>query len=142
NVLVQAKLDQLTAMSAAELRGLAAALPRPSGSAANLPALPQYLPRQSYVKNSAKYVMGPLALARIGAPIPAQLVNFESGGELVLGDYTTDRGNAQLVLISYPTPQIAGERERAINSAIQQERSNTADASTGLRLARRTGPIV
>jgi len=142
NVLVQAHLDQLTAMSAAELRELAAALPHASGSAANLPVLPQYLPHQAYVKNSAKYVMGPFALAQIGSPVPAQFVDFTRGGELALGKYTTDQGTADLVLISYPTPQIAGEHLRAIDAAIQQERTNTGAASTGMRMARRTGPML
>jgi hypothetical protein len=46
NILVDAKFDRLTAMSAAELRELAAALPKPAGASANLPVLPAYLPKQ------------------------------------------------------------------------------------------------
>jgi hypothetical protein len=142
SVLVQAHLDQLTAMSAADLRELAAALPRASGAAANLPVLPQYLPHQSYIKNSAKYVMGPQALAQISSPVPAQFVDFARGGELALGKYTTDRGTADLVLISYPTPQIAGDHLRAIEAAIQQERSNGEAMTGAMRMARRTGPML
>ncbi len=141
NVLVQARLDQLTAMSAAELRELANALSRPSGAAANLPSLPTYLPKQAYVKSSAKYVVGPHGLAQTGSPVAADLVRFDTGAEVVLGKYTTDRGLADLVVISYPTPQIAGERLRAFEAAIRQANAAGAGA-TGLHRVRRTGPML
>src|SRR5206468_10183853 len=69
NILGQARLDQVTEMSAAELRELAGELPRASGEALNLPILPSYLPKQAYVKNSAKYVVGPVGLNLIGSPL-------------------------------------------------------------------------
>src|SRR5271167_1921696 len=70
NILVDAVFQKLSAMSAAELRELAEGLPLPSGNTRNLPGLPAYLPTQSYVKNSAKYVVGPNALQHVDAPIP------------------------------------------------------------------------
>src|SRR6201993_4028589 len=91
-ILVDAVFDKLTAMSAAELRELAGDIPLPQGSARNLPALPTYLPKQAYVKNTAKYIVGPLALDKIGAPIPAQLVDFAAGAEVVEGTYTSSGG--------------------------------------------------
>ena len=45
-VLVEVRFDRLTAMSASELRELAAALPQVSGPAVNLPVLPNYLPKR------------------------------------------------------------------------------------------------
>ncbi|PYV49882.1 MAG: hypothetical protein DMG92_09635 [Acidobacteria bacterium] len=68
NILVDAVFQRLSAMSAAELRELADNLPRPSGSTANLPGLPIYLPKQSYITNTAKYIVGPLALEATAAP--------------------------------------------------------------------------
>jgi len=56
NVLVEALFDKLSAMSAAELRELAGMIPLPQGGARNLPSLPTYLPKQGYVKNTAKYI--------------------------------------------------------------------------------------
>ncbi len=138
NVLVKAQLDQVTAMSAAELRELAGELPPVHGAAANLPALPGYLPRGAYVKNSAKYAAGPVGLSLIGAPVSAEMVDFSRGAEVVLGKYDTGSGEAVLVLISYPTPQIAGERMRAFEDLIQKN----PQATDGLRMVRRTGPIV
>src|SRR5579883_3122789 len=92
--------DRLTAMSAAELRELAGDLPLPQGSARNLPALPTFLPKLNYVKNTAKYVMGPITLDKVGSPLPAGLVDFAAGAEVVLGTYRGAGGQGTLVLIS------------------------------------------
>jgi hypothetical protein len=62
NILVDAVFEKLTAMSAAELRDLSDALPLPAGNARNLPILPQYLPKSGYVRNTWKYVLGPVGL--------------------------------------------------------------------------------
>src|SRR5208283_3525945 len=97
-----AVFERLSAMSAAELRELAGDLPLLSANTANLPSLPAYLPTQSFVKNSAKYVVGPAALDRIGAPLSSQLVDFDAGAEAVLGNYDSSGGEATLLLISYP----------------------------------------
>jgi len=147
NLLVDVKIDRVTAMSAAELRDLAAALPLPPGSARNLPSLPTYLPRQAYVKNSAKYVLGPAALAAVATPIPADLVDFSRSAELVQGNYSSSAGTATLVIISYPTPQIAGERLRAIETWLHSRQSanandNGSPSINSSAIAKRTGPMV
>jgi hypothetical protein len=146
NILVDADFDGVTAMSAAELRSLADGLTLPNDNGGKLPGLPAYLPPQSYIKNSAKYVVGPVGLAKLNAPIGADLVGFDVGAEVVLGSYNTAEGDATLMLISYPTPQIAAERLRNIDGA---QRANSPPASgspPGAASApifdRRTGPIV
>jgi hypothetical protein len=145
NILVDAVFSKLSAMSAAELRELAEGLPLPGGNTRNLPGLPAYLPKQSYIKNTAKYVVGPLALEKIGAPVPADIVDFSAGAEVVLGDYASSGGEATLMLISYPTPQIAAEHLRRIDAAHQQN-PQTSDGSPHADIApvfdKRTGPIV
>jgi hypothetical protein len=143
NILVDAVFQQLTAMSAAELRDLAANLPLPSGNTRNLPGLPAYLPKQSYVKNSAKYVLGPEGMQRIAAPIPPTLVGFDAGAEVVLGNYNTSGGQATLMLISYPTPQIAADHLRRIDAAYPQNNSGAGSVpDVGPIFDRRTGPIL
>jgi hypothetical protein len=135
NILVDAVFQRLSAMSAAELRELASNLPLATGSTQGLPGLPAYLPSQAYMKNSAKYVLGPLALERVDAPIASQLVDFNAGAEIVLGRYASSGGEATLMLISYPTPQIAGDHLRKIEAAQSQN-------ATSAIFSRRTGPIV
>jgi uncharacterized protein DUF6599 len=135
NILIDAVFQRLSAMSAAELRELAGGLPLATGSTQGLPGLPAYLPSQAYLKNSAKYVLGPLALEKLSAPIPSQLVDFNAGAEIVLGKYVSSGGESTLMLISYPTPQIAGDHLRKIEAALAQ-------AVAPAIFSRRTGPIV
>ena len=146
NILIDAVFDRLTAMSAAELRELAAALPMPRGGASNLPGLPAYLPKGGYVKNTAKYVVGAQALDKIGSPIPSQLVDFNSGAEAVLGNFNTGNGDGTLMLISYPTPQIATQHLKIIEAAHlanqQQQPGALPFAEVGTFMDKRTGPIV
>src|SRR5215472_16021313 len=117
NILVDAQLEQITAMSAADLRALADALPRPWGSLATLPTLPGNLPQQSQLPNTERYIVGPVALERLGVPVPATLVDFSKGPELACAKYRTSTGESMLTLIAYPTPQIAAERLRALQAA-------------------------
>lgn len=145
NVLIDAVFDTLSAMSAAELRELAGDILLPQGGARNLPALPTYLPKQAYVKNTAKYIMGPLTLDKIGSPVPAELIDFASGAEVVEGTYQGSSGAGTLVLISYPTPQIAADHFHRIEVAHQSNRSqpgSPAVVAVGTFAQKRTGPIV
>jgi len=146
NVLVDAVFDKLSAMSAAELRELASDIPLPEGGSRNLPGLPIYLPKQGYVKNTAKYIIGPATLDQVGAPIPSQLVNFNAGAEVALGNYNSSGGEATLMLISYPTPQIAAEQLRKIDDARRPDSAAKPGAPSlvegGTFGDKRTGPIV
>src|SRR5208283_363246 len=83
NVLVDAAFDRITGMSAAELRELAGMLPEAKSTADNLPNLPEYLPKQGAVENSAKYILGPQALAATKTPLSAELVNFSVEPEIL-----------------------------------------------------------
>jgi len=147
NIVVDAVFQQLSAMSAAELRELAEGFPLPLGNTRNLPDLPTYLPSQSYVKNTAKYVIGPAALQKVAAPVPTELVDFNLGAEVVVGNYNSSAGEATLMLISYPTPQIAADHLRRIEAARQGNSQATNAATTipilqGPIFDKRTGPML
>jgi hypothetical protein len=133
NVLVEANFERISAMSASELRDLAAALPAANGPAGNLPTLPEYLPKKNAVENSAKYVLGPQALVAAKSPLTAEQVDFAFQPEVLTQDYTSESGALTLTLIDYPTPQIAGARFRALQAA-QKGSTNFIE--------RRTGPIL
>lgn len=134
NVLVEANFDRISEMSAAELRELAGMLPAAKGSADNLPNLPEYLPKKDAVENSAKYVLGPQALLAAKSSLTPELIDFTTDPEVLTQDYSPKDGPVTLTLIDYPTPQIAGERLRALQSQMK--------ASGNSFLARRTGPIL
>jgi hypothetical protein len=143
NILVDAVFEKLSAMSAAELRDLSEGLPLPTGNTRNLPILPQYLPKAGYVKNTAKYVVGPAGLEKISAPLSAPLVDFSASTEVALGNYQTADGIATLMLIEYPTPQLAAEHLRQIDAANQvKAQAGNPTANAGPIFAKRTGPIV
>jgi len=144
NILVEADFDRVTAMSAGELRELASALPQPAAEKNKLPTLPTYLPRTNYVSHSAKYVAGPAGFSNIHPPFPADLVEFQQSAELVLARYSTSTGTASLVLIAYPTPQIAADRLKSIESWTKSSNcSNGAPTKNGCDFfGKRSGPIV
>lgn len=137
NILIDANFEHLSAMSAAELRELSDDLPRPQGSSANLPVLLKYLPAKYFVNNTTKYLVGPIGLEKAAAPLPASYVDFSKGAEVLMGNYHTSDGDATLMLIDYPTPQLAKAQLDAIQSA--QLSHQLGDAQIGIR---RTGPIV
>jgi hypothetical protein len=113
NVLVDATLDQLTAMSASELRDLAKELPKAQGNAATPPILPGYLPKEKMVTGTLRYVLGPNALEALHAPVTAEQVNFQKYGsdaEVAFADYADNGDRSTMVVVSYPTNQIATER--------------------------------
>ncbi len=134
NILVDADFDHLTEMSAAELRELAGMLPAAKDSAEDLPTLPEYLPKSDAVENSAKYILGPQALLAEKAPLTPEQVDFSHDPEILIQDYSSKSGPLTLTLIQYPTPQIAGERLRALQS-VEQSTPNSL-------LVRRSGPLV
>ena len=149
NIVVDAVFQELSAMSAGELRELADGFLLPEGNTRNLPDLPVYLPTQSYVKSTAKYVVGPEALKKMNPPISAELVDFNLGAEVVLGNYNSPGGEATLMLISYPTPQIAADHLRRIEAARQgssQPGNNMPTANSAILQGpifdKRTGPMV
>jgi hypothetical protein len=144
NLLVTVTFDRTDAMTLAKVRELASLLPQASGAAKKFPSVPAYLPRvkQSFVKNSDKYVMGPAGLAKAGSPIPEQLIGFNQGAEVAAGKYTTSSGTATLMVISYPTPAIAGEHQRAIESFAQNSPAAASPDIAPPLTVKRTGPLV
>jgi hypothetical protein len=153
NVLVDAVFDRMSVMSAAQLRELAGLLPQAEGNKNNPPSLPTYLPRRpfpgnpekNFEKNTTKYIMGPVALGRIGSPLPASMVDFKSDAEVVIGKYAVTAGDATLMLIQYPNSQIATERLRQIDASHQVTQQQPGVASivdVGPFYDARTGPIV
>lgn len=116
NVLVTVDLDQVTPMSAGELRELADDIPPATGQTKNLPTLPLFLPRQDYLRNSVKYVVGPEGLASMQSPLTAQEIDFSSSPEVAIAQYSGEAGNSTLEMVSYPTPAIAEEHLKALQS--------------------------
>jgi Family of unknown function (DUF6599) len=157
NVLVDVVFDRMSVMSAAQLRQLAGLLPQAVGGKNKPPSLPAYLPKRTFAgsadrspeknleKNTAKYILGPVTLDRVGSPLPASMVDFKSGAEVVIGKYAVNAGDSTLMLIEYPTPQIAAERLRQIDAShqvTQQQPGAVPILDVGPFFDTRTGPIL
>ena len=157
NVLVDVVFDRMSVMSAAQLRQLAGLLPQAVGGKNKPPSLPAYLPKRTFAgsadrspeknleKNTAKYILGPVTLDRVGSPLPASMVDFKSGAEVVIGKYAVNAGDSTLMLIEYPTPQIAAERLRQIDvshQVTQQQPGAVPILDVGPFFDTRTGPIL
>jgi len=136
DVLVDANFERLSMMSAAELRELASDLPRAGGTSGNLPTLPNYLPKRDLNTSTSNYIVGPIGLQQVRAPISAQLVDFSKGAEVVTAEYSINATPSTLMLIGYPTPQIAAAQLDAIDKAKESHQLSTEITT------RRTGPIV
>jgi len=137
-VLLTVDLDKVTPMSAGELRELADNVPRPTSQTKNLPTLPLFLPKENYVQNSVKYVLGPQGLSSVGSPLSAQEIDFSSSPEVAVAQYSSDAGKATMELISYPTPAIAADRLKALQAAHPE---NALPGASPF-LLKRSGPLV
>jgi hypothetical protein len=105
-------------------------LPKALGNAGLQPLVPSLLPAKGLDPESVKYALGPSGYQATGGVVPPQAVGFQKSAEAVTAKY---KGGGQLTLVLYPTPQIAGEFSRAIESSL--------GASESFKL-RREGPLV
>ncbi len=117
--LVDARFDHLTAMSAAGLRELASKLPIPMGTSGIPPSLPGFLPRTDLEITHTRYSLGPEAYTRSGGVLPVSLIDFSRSPEVLSGDFSLKSGEGTLTIIEYPTPQIAAERQRAVEAYLK-----------------------
>jgi hypothetical protein len=138
NIVVEAKFDQVNAMSAAEMRELASDLPQPGGSLGQPPNIARWLPQPAFIEHSVKYAVGPKSYDSAGAPLPSSAVDFSKSPEILTAQYKSDEGAAKLTLISYPTPQIAGAQLRAI----EQNHAALQAGGAGDFQIKRTGPLL
>lgn len=148
-IVVDATFDHLTGMSAAELRELADALPQVSGNASIPPPLPRYLPTESLDPQSTRYALGDASYTRSGGVLPPSLIDFDRDAEALTAHYSSRDGEGYLTVVSYPTPQLAAERERATQAFLKAGNTPQAawpqamvESNPAALLVRRSGPLV
>jgi hypothetical protein len=116
-------------------RELIAGLPKVNGSAGIAPMLPALLPAEGLEADSLRYALGPAGYPAMGGVLPAQMVGFDKYAETVTA---RTKGGGVLTLLLYPTPEIAGEHERAIEALAKQPGTTLA----GTVKMRREGPLL
>ena len=75
-----------------------------------LPTLPGYLPSDGLAPNSERYILGPVSLQKFAPGIPPSVAAFHLGAEAQLGIFHDPKGDTQMVILNYPTPQMAMQR--------------------------------
>lgn len=94
-------------MSEEDFRSVLIAIAGAEPSADAMALLPPSLPTKDRVHCSEKYVLGPVAAKQALPSFPVNLVGFHQGAELEAAAYRWNGHRATLLLLSYPTPQIA-----------------------------------
>jgi hypothetical protein len=140
NVLVDVNFDKVTAMSASELRELAASIPKVAGNLAEAPKIALYLPEN--IRENAKYFSGPVALDKLDSPIKSSQVNFSLNPEVLVGKVRAQDGIATVALIQYPTPKIAQAQLKSLDDWGKSIKPSTAEGSLNEFVSKRSGPII
>jgi hypothetical protein len=120
-----------------ELQPLATTLPKISGPKGMSPLLPTLLPGKGLEPDSVRYSLGPVSYAANGGALPPEILGFDKSAEAVTANYSGHPGKGTLTLLLYPTPQIAGDRGRAVTAWV-----NAHAAGLGTIKMRREGPLV
>lgn len=115
------------------LEGLTTGLPKVGGPKGIAPLLPTYLPPKGLDHGSVKYALGPVSYEAMGGILPSGILGFDKAAEAVTARYN---GRGWLTILTYPTPQIAGDRLRAIESEVKGKEH------LGTVVLRRQGPLV
>jgi len=89
------------------------------------PPIPSYLPARDRIPGTERYALGPAAFRAALASVTRQdyagitdEVGFNSGAEAMFARYRTPREDAALLLIEYPTPQLAGLHWKHLQQAL------------------------
>ena len=104
---------------------------KPSASA--LRGLPSPMPSKGLVPGSEKYLLGLEAAKRVLPSFRTDLIGFDQGAEVQLGQYQTGKGTSTLMSISYPTPQIARVRFGALTNFLGLNQDRGEDSVYGRR---------
>ena len=133
---VRAKANLYPESEAALLGGIEAGLPKVGGRRGLAPLLPSLFPAQGFDAATLRYALGPLGYAAMGGKLSAADLGWDKSAEVAIAGYHGNRGT--LTLLLYPTPQIAGDRGRAIQNDVNAE----GPAKFGTIKMRRLGPLV
>ena len=135
---VLADVSSPAAGTVEDLRSIAASLPKIGGPKGAPPLLPTLLPEAGLILGSVHYAVGPVGYAAMGGTLPGAILGFEKSAEAATAGYSVHgNGKGVLTLLLFPTPQIAGDRGRALEAAL-----NAAGERAGTAKLRREGPML
>jgi len=135
---IQAWASPGSQVSENELRALLIYIGGTRPSNQDFASLPTSLPSAGLVPHSEKYLLGLEAARRILPNFRTDLIGFSQGAEAQVGSYALGPTRATILVLNYPTPQIARARFGAMQSMLgfNQEKGRESIYS------RRTGSVV
>ena len=104
----------------------------------SLENLPPLLPPSGLIPGSTKYIVGPVTAQRVLPNLPTDLIGFDQGAEIHLGEYRLGNSRSTVVELSYPTPQIARLRFTKMSEALGLNQDRGANSL----YARREGSFI
>ncbi len=134
---VLAEVSSPAAGTVDDLRAMAASLPKIGGPKGAPPLLPTLLPEAGLIPGSVRYALGPIGYAATGGRLPGEILGFEKSAEAATAEYSVRGGKGVLTLLLFPTPQIAGDRGRALEGVL-----NASGERAGTAKLRREGPML
>ncbi|ADW67601.1 DUF6599 family protein [Granulicella tundricola] len=120
-----------------ELTAIVSALPKVGGRRGIAPLLPTLLPEKGLEAATARYALGAAGYKAMNGVLPAEMLDWSKSTEAITAGYSAG-GKGTVTLLMYPTPQIAGDRGRAVVKYI----NDTGPAQFGTVKMRRVGPLV
>lgn len=109
------------------------------GQRAEVPNLVKQLPSHNRIPGSSRYFLGPKSFQRLDLPVHVANLGFDIGAEISSAEYQVSNKRARLLLISYPTPQMA----RRFYDKLQDSRQVLKSPSPTDRVyTKRTGPLL
>jgi len=127
---------------ASMLNQIETGLPKATGRRSLAPLLPTLFPKSGYDPVELRYALGPVGYRAMGGVLPAEILGWDKSAEVGVAPYNVRNGHGTLTLLLYPTPQIAGDRGRAIEQAVNQEIAKDGPAALGTVKLKRLGPLV
>ena len=95
------------------------------------PPIPDYLPTRDRIPGTEKYALGPAAfraaLSTLNRPeyrALSDVAGFSSGAEAMFAQYQNNHNAAVVLLIDYPTPQLAGLHRKHLEQALPPSASS------------------
>jgi hypothetical protein len=106
------------------------------------PLIADHLPDADLVPGSEKYFIGPVAASKITGLPATDWVGFNFGAEAILAKYKKGSQEATLLLIEYPTQQLAAKQLPQVQSIADSASSPTPTAAHPAITAKRIAGLI
>jgi hypothetical protein len=123
-----------------QLKALVAAV-EPKAHDGALPALGEYLPQKNMIEKTDRYVLGPQTLDQLFPGGLGNSVGFQSHAEAELAHYRLNGHDATLLLVDFPTDQLAQRQLAKLQNDFNVNGANQAGGSPAL-FAKRSATLL